>query len=137
GLVPFKWMALESIRDSLFTEKSDVWSFGILLWEIFSLGATPYPGMYFNDVHQYLLQGKRMDPPIQCPEDINDVMSMCCKENPEDRPNFHSLKDLLYEILDCKEIPQTSAYNKDIVNVPLKSNVIASEEDVSENELFL
>ncbi|CAB3997544.1 vascular endothelial growth factor receptor 2-like [Paramuricea clavata] len=70
GLVPFKWMALESIRNSLFTEKSDVWSFGILLWEIFSLGETPYPDMYFNDVHQYLLQGKRMEPPIHCPGDM-------------------------------------------------------------------
>ncbi|CAB4004164.1 vascular endothelial growth factor receptor 2-like [Paramuricea clavata] len=73
GLVPFmlKWMAVESIRDSLFTEKSDVWSFGVLLWEIFSLGGTPYPGMNVNEVHQYLLQGKRMDPPIHCPQDID------------------------------------------------------------------
>ncbi|CAB4008851.1 Hypothetical predicted protein [Paramuricea clavata] len=67
----------------------------------------------------------------------NDVLSMCWKENPEDRPDFQSLRDTLYKILYCKEISQTSAYNEEIVNGPLKSNVIASEEDVNENELLI
>ncbi|CAB3981076.1 vascular endothelial growth factor receptor 2-like [Paramuricea clavata] len=70
GLLPIKWMAVESIRDALFTEKSDVWSFGILLWEIFTLGGTPYPGIYVTEVRHYLLQGKRMEPPIHCPQEM-------------------------------------------------------------------
>ncbi|XP_028408446.1 platelet-derived growth factor receptor alpha-like [Dendronephthya gigantea] len=70
GLVPLKWMAIESIRDSIYTEKTDMWSFGILLWEVFTLGGTPYPGMDVNDVYQSLLNGKRMEPPMHCPQEM-------------------------------------------------------------------
>ncbi|XP_028407243.1 fibroblast growth factor receptor 2-like [Dendronephthya gigantea] len=71
GLVPLKWMAIESIRDSIYTEKTDMWSFGILLWELFTLGGTPYPGVDVLEVYQTLLNGKRMKPPVHCPQEMN------------------------------------------------------------------
>ncbi|XP_028411423.1 fibroblast growth factor receptor 4-like [Dendronephthya gigantea] len=99
GMVPVKWLAIESIEDAIFTEKSDVWSFGVLLWEIFALGGNPYPGVHINDFYLYLLNGNRMQPPIHCPPKIFDIMSLCWKENPIDRPNFCNLIKLLGENL--------------------------------------
>ncbi|XP_028411444.1 fibroblast growth factor receptor 3-like [Dendronephthya gigantea] len=104
GMVPMKWLAIESIRDSIFTEKSDVWSYGILLWEIFALGGNPYPGVHINDFYLFLLSEKRMQPPIHCPVESFNLMSMCWNENPEDRPSFCSIIKVLHEILGFNEI---------------------------------
>ena len=67
GRVPVKWLAIEALGDHVFTEKSDVWSFGILLWEIFSLGGTPYPGIEVHKMYNLLKSGYRMKSPDNCP----------------------------------------------------------------------
>ena len=116
GMVPFKWMALESIIDSVYTEKSDVWSFGVLLWELFTLGGTPYPGMSVNEVHQSLLEGKRMKPPNHCPQEICNVISRCWAKNPEERPDFSSLNETFSAILGFKPISQVSEFLDEVTN---------------------
>jgi serine/threonine protein kinase len=64
-------MAIESIRDKVFNTKSDVWSYGVLLWEIFSLGSNPYPGFEIDEqFYKKLLEGYRMDSPEFCPESM-------------------------------------------------------------------
>lgn len=69
-LVPVKWMAPESLADHIYTSRSDVWSFGILLWELVTLGAVPYPGIAVQDLFKLLKEGYRMDKPNNCSNEL-------------------------------------------------------------------
>ncbi|XP_038062348.1 fibroblast growth factor receptor 3-like [Patiria miniata] len=91
GPLPMRWMALESIRDDVYTTKSDVWSFGILLWEIVTLGARPYPLLRATTMISKLQQGYRMPKPRQCKKTLYKMMCSCWQESPKDRPSFQSL----------------------------------------------
>ena len=85
-------MALESVFDNIWTAKSDVWSFGIVLWEIFTLGAFPYPGLTALETTEKIRIGYRMDKPARCPDQISEVMSDCWSADPNDRPAFDKVK---------------------------------------------
>ena len=68
--VPVKWMAIESLVDNMYTSKSDVWSYGILLWELVTLASTPYPGVTPERLFQLLQTGYRMEKPTKCSQDL-------------------------------------------------------------------
>ena len=70
GRVPIKWMSPEAIFDRVYTTHSDVWSFGILLWEVMTLGGTPYPSIPLEMMFDYLKSGKRMSAPQGCPCEV-------------------------------------------------------------------
>ncbi|XP_023689669.1 platelet-derived growth factor receptor beta isoform X1 [Paramormyrops kingsleyae] len=90
--LPLKWMAPESIFHNLYTTLSDVWSYGILLWEIFTLGGTPYPDLPMNDLFYSALKGGyRMTKPSHATDDIYDIMRKCWDEKFEKRPEFSFL----------------------------------------------
>ncbi|XP_067272821.1 tyrosine-protein kinase SRK2 [Pseudorasbora parva] len=89
---PVKWTALEAIHENKFTIKSDVWSFGILLYEIVTFGQMPYPTMTNFQVVQQLPKGYRMPCPPSCPKFLYEIMCECWKENPADRPTFETLQ---------------------------------------------
>ncbi|CAB4008925.1 partial, partial [Paramuricea clavata] len=99
GLVPVKWMSIEALRDRIFSEKSDVWSFGVLLWEIFTLGGSPYPGIHSVDVYEYLCSGNRMKSPVYCPNEIYDLMMTCWNADPCQRPGFKAERALFTEMV--------------------------------------
>ncbi|XP_022252629.1 proto-oncogene tyrosine-protein kinase receptor Ret-like [Limulus polyphemus] len=91
GRVPVKWMAIESLEDQIYTSKSDVWSFGVVLWEIVTLGASPYPGISPERLYQLLKAGYRMEQPETCSDQLYRIMVMCWRDNPRNRPSFKEL----------------------------------------------
>ncbi|XP_043360276.1 receptor-type tyrosine-protein kinase FLT3 isoform X2 [Dermochelys coriacea] len=94
--LPVKWMAPESLFDRIYTIKSDVWSYGILLWEIFSLGVNPYPGIQVDSNFYKLIQsGFKMDQPFYATEEIYFVMQSCWALDTRKRPSFQQLRSLL------------------------------------------
>uniref|UniRef100_A0A8C1VTB1 Tyrosine-protein kinase n=1 Tax=Cyprinus carpio TaxID=7962 RepID=A0A8C1VTB1_CYPCA len=97
---PVKWTALEAIHENKFTIKSDVWSFGILLYEIVTFGQMPYPTMTNYQVVQQLPKGYRMPCPLNCPKYLYDIMSECWKDSPADRPTFETLQWKLEEFFE-------------------------------------
>ncbi|XP_060852344.1 proto-oncogene tyrosine-protein kinase receptor Ret-like isoform X1 [Rhopalosiphum padi] len=100
GRVPVKWMAPESLADHIYTSRSDVWSFGILLWELVTLGAVPYPGIIVQDLFKLLKEGYRMDKPKNCSVELYDIMNNCWAEDQYRRPSFKSLTTSLEEMLE-------------------------------------
>ncbi|XP_062855741.1 vascular endothelial growth factor receptor 3 [Trichomycterus rosablanca] len=98
--LPLKWMAPESIFDKVYTSQSDVWSFGVLLWEIFSLGASPYPGIQIDeDFCKRLKEGTRMRSPETASPEIYGIMLACWQGEPKERPTFPSLVEILGDLL--------------------------------------
>lgn len=96
GAIPLKWTAPEAVRDRLFTTKSDVWSFGILLWEIYSYGRIPYPRMMASQVLRHIESGYRMKSPEDCPSTIYALMLRTWQNEPSNRPSFAEiLKELI------------------------------------------
>ncbi|NWI22413.1 RON protein, partial [Sula dactylatra] len=97
--LPVKWMALESLQTQKFTTKSDVWSFGVLMWELLTRGASPYPGVDPYDMARYLLRGRRLPQPQHCPDTLYGVMLSCWAPAPEERPSFTGLVGELERVL--------------------------------------
>ncbi|XP_012645697.1 tyrosine-protein kinase Fer isoform X1 [Microcebus murinus] len=90
--IPIKWTAPEALNYGRYSFESDVWSFGILLWETFSLGVCPYPGMTNQQAREQVERGYRMSAPQHCPEDISKIMMKCWDYKPENRPKFSDLQ---------------------------------------------
>ncbi|GFR73728.1 fibroblast growth factor receptor [Elysia marginata] len=91
GQLPVKWMPPEALFDQKYTEKSDVWSFGVVLWEIFTLGGMPYSTIPHEDLYSKLMEGYRMERPPLAPESLYDTMKRCWNHFPDERPDFSLL----------------------------------------------
>ena len=87
-----RWTAPEAVLTNCFTIKSDVWSFGILLYEIVTYGRLPYPGMIPSQLLEAIQQGYRMLCPQGCPDQLYEIMCECWREDPESRPTFETLQ---------------------------------------------
>ncbi|XP_031723364.1 macrophage-stimulating protein receptor-like [Anarrhichthys ocellatus] len=101
--LPVKWMAIESLQTQKFTIKSDVWSYGILMWELLTRGASPYPNVDPYDIAHYLLKGRRLPQPQFCPDTLYSIMLACWDPEPECRPSFNCLVTEVQHILSCLE----------------------------------
>lgn len=99
GKVPWLWMSMESLR-GINTTMSDVWSFGVVLWEIVTLGERPYTGIIgIVELFTMLQDGMRLEKPPHCSKELYDIMLQCWQETPEDRPTFKDLHSKLHSIL--------------------------------------
>ncbi|ELU12861.1 hypothetical protein CAPTEDRAFT_223117 [Capitella teleta] len=97
--LPLKWMAPEAIFDLVFTAQSDVWSFGVVLWELVTLGGTPYPGVANRQLLRLIQRGHRMERPDGCSEALYGIMLQCWNKEPSSRPPFTELRDALDQLL--------------------------------------
>ncbi|XP_068612827.1 insulin-like growth factor 1 receptor [Brachionichthys hirsutus] len=88
GLLPVRWMSPESLKDGVFTTNSDVWSFGVVLWEIASLAEQPYQGLSNEQVLRFVMEGGLLEKPQNCPDMLFELMRMCWQYNPKMRPSF-------------------------------------------------
>lgn len=89
--LPVKWMAPESLEKGIYNHKTDVWSYGVLLWELMTRGVTPYPEVDNWDIVNFLKQGRRMQQPSYCPDELYDIMLQCWQDDPKRRPSFAQL----------------------------------------------
>ncbi|XP_031561073.1 uncharacterized protein LOC116297063 isoform X2 [Actinia tenebrosa] len=135
--LPLKWMSIEAIFDQTFTSQSDVWSFGVLLWEIVTLGGTPYPAKTNRELLNFLKEGKRMEKPDTCDDEVYCMMVRCWKEKPEDRPTFVQIREKFEEMMMRDNPyfdPSSVDESRDYYNVPSFNSIGESEN--GDDEVF-
>ncbi len=118
--LPVRWMAIESLLSGIYTEMSDVWSFGVLLWEMFSYGTQPYYGRTNPEVIEMIRDRKLLTCPINCPKRIYALMCLCWEELSEQRPTFTELMGRMRQFEE-KTITTTtlsSTTSSSLVDVP-------------------
>jgi ephrin-B len=137
--IPIRWTAPEAIQHSKFSTSSDVWSYGILLWEMWSYGALPYKGMPNDVVVTQVSQGYRMPNPKGCPSFVHSLMLSCWNDDLRERPTFFDVFERLLAFwVICK--PATSenklysydANGKQVANKRARSLYAAPKDGVSD-----
>ncbi|XP_045468365.1 proto-oncogene tyrosine-protein kinase ROS isoform X2 [Harmonia axyridis] len=139
GLLPVRWMAPESLMDGVFTSQSDVWAFGVLLWEIMTLGQQPYPARNNLEVLHYVKSGGRLGKPIDCPIELHSLMLQCWLFTPDSRPTFKYCLEVL-ENLHQQNLrnPTTGAHEGQYIStVPEHASWKSDHEEDKEKTPFL
>ncbi|KAM4810253.1 mast/stem cell growth factor receptor Kit [Rhinophrynus dorsalis] len=123
--LPVKWMAPESIFHCVYTFESDVWSYGILLWEIFSLGSSPYPRIPVDSkFYKMIKDGYRMQSPDCAPSELYEIMKSCWNSDPLKRPTFKQIVQMVEQQLsDRKTLSSTSPPHSPINQGPVDHSV--------------
>ncbi|KAF5278624.1 hypothetical protein FQA39_LY00666 [Lamprigera yunnana] len=141
GLLPVRWMAPESLVDGVFTCQSDVWAFGVLLWEIMTLGQQPYPARTNLEVLHFVKSGGRLGKPVECPEKLHELMLKCWNDEAERRPTFKYCLTMLEDLhMLMQNDTSTDAHNGQYITTTPQSswkNVSSDDETEKEKTPFL
>lgn len=98
---PIKWAPPEVLNYTRFSSKSDVWAYGVLMWEVFTCGKMPYGRLKNTEVVERVQRGIILEKPRACAKEIYDLMKKCWSQHPEERPSFRLLKDQLAVVAQC------------------------------------
>ncbi|XP_035859147.1 NT-3 growth factor receptor isoform X1 [Sander lucioperca] len=98
-MLPIRWMPPESIMYRKFTTESDVWSFGVILWEIFTYGKQPWFQLANNEVIECITQGRVLERPRLCPKEIYDMMLGCWQREPQQRLNIKDIQKMMFTLM--------------------------------------
>jgi proto-oncogene tyrosine-protein kinase Met len=110
--LPIKWMSPESIEKQIFNTKSDVWSYGVLVWELLTRGTTPYQQIKNNLIFDHLKKGNRLPKPNYCPKSVYVILLECWSENPISRPSFANINERIKRIINTsQEVPNHTYVN--------------------------
>jgi len=139
GIFAVKWAAPETIAHRYFSHKSDVWSFAVVLWEIFEYGKLPYISMSNEETAKQVLNGYRLPQPDTCPSEVYNIMMECWNEDPEKRPDFKSIYEKLSAIFllhsDHSDQSQNTEANQSIIqNPPILYNNSSDCAVISDNQ---
>ncbi|VVC26261.1 Hypothetical protein CINCED_3A024692 [Cinara cedri] len=132
GMMPIRWMAPESLQSGLFTCFSDVWSYGVVLWEMVTLAAQPYRGESDKNVILYISSGGIMEKPDNCPDILYDCMKLCWRFKASERPTF---AEIVKMFLPCArpEFAKLSFYHNELQSEIQRQD--ASENGITETEI--
>ncbi|XP_061729622.1 fibroblast growth factor receptor homolog 1-like [Cydia pomonella] len=103
GKLPMKWMAPESIAKNYYDKRSDVWSFGVITWEIMTFGEIPYAKISVYKLYNHLESNNRLEKPDDCSNEMYDMMKSCWAFKPEDRPTFEEIVGIMKSMLNLPE----------------------------------
>ncbi|XP_003372023.1 26S proteasome non-ATPase regulatory subunit 7 [Trichinella spiralis] len=98
GRVPLRWLSIEAMRDHMYSSKSDVWAYGVVLWEICTLGGFPYRHVADKELLRYLDSNHRLEKPHSCTDSIYKLMLLCWSKEPENRPPFSQIQKMLTDM---------------------------------------
>ncbi|KAH7699527.1 Protein F09A5.2, partial [Aphelenchoides avenae] len=101
GRLPIKWMSPEALKRAEFSTASDVWSYGVLLYEVFSSGNMPYPVVHPSEMLAHLEEGERLERPEHASDQIYAIMRQCWSVEPAERPSFSQLRNDIQAILEA------------------------------------
>ncbi|XP_065359908.1 fibroblast growth factor receptor homolog 1 [Calliphora vicina] len=135
GRLPIKWMAPESLQEKFYDSQSDVWSYGVLLWEIMTYGEQPYPNiMSAEELYSYLITGQRMEKPARCSLNIYMLMRQCWHFDSTARPTFTEIVENLDKILQLTSTTSNEEYLD--LSMPMLETPPSSSDEDSDAETF-
>ncbi len=130
--IAFRWTSPEALERGKYSSKSDVWAFGVTIWELYTNGTNPFASMANADILPYLRDGKRLDIPADCPDDLTKVAKQCWEWEPSARPDFAAICAALKDEEDGKDAkdntktPKMTPYSKSPSNEKAEDEYIAS-----------
>uniref|UniRef100_A0A1B6DN60 Tyrosine-protein kinase receptor n=4 Tax=Clastoptera arizonana TaxID=38151 RepID=A0A1B6DN60_9HEMI len=138
GLLPIRWMAPESLKDGVFSSQSDIWSYGVVLWEIATLAEQPYQGSSNDQVLHDVIAGRKLETPVFCPEILKPIMISCWKRRPQQRPTFMQILIQLESIVSEKFKQVSFFYSEGAVEIKKAlSDYVEMRSNVDDGHLLI